>query len=53
MKERRFSKRRLAAMMLRSRIQVDRVLDPKDGIVTPETLQRAAAVGRRVQVKLI
>jgi hypothetical protein len=33
---------------------VDRVLDPKDGNVTIETLQRAAAViGRKVQVELV
>lgn len=54
MKERKLSKRRLAAMMHTSRTQVDRVLDPTDGNVTIETLQRAAAiVGRKVQVELI
>jgi len=54
MKERKLSKRRLAAMMHTSRTQVDRVLDPKDGNVTIETLQRAAAiVGRKVQVELV
>ena len=37
-----------------SRTQVDRVLDPQDGNVTIETLQRAAAVvGRRVQLELV
>ena len=54
MKERKLSKNRLAAMMHTSRTQVDRVLDPKDGNVTIETLQRAAAVvGRRVQLELV
>ena len=37
-----------------SRAQVDRVLDPDNGNVTLETLQRAAAVvGRRVEVQLV
>lgn len=54
MKERKLSKRRLAAMMHTSRTQVNRVLDPNDGNVTIETLQRAAAiVGRKVQVELV
>ena len=54
MKERKLSKRRLAAMMHTSRTQVDRVLDPEDGNVTIETLQRAAAiVGRKVHVELV
>ena len=54
MKERKLSKSRLATMMHTSRTQVDRVLDPNDGNVTIETLQRAAAVvGRRVQFALV
>ena len=54
MKERKLSKSRLATMMHTSRTQVDRVLDPADGNVTIETLQRAAAiVGRRVQLQLV
>jgi hypothetical protein len=54
MKDRKLSKRRLAAMMHTSRTQNDRVLDPNDGNVTIETLQRAAAiVGRKVQVELV
>ena len=37
-----------------SRTQIDRMLDPNDGNVTIETLQRAAAiVGRKVQVELV
>lgn len=54
MKERKLSKSRLAIMMQTSRTQVARVLDPTDGNVTIETLQRAAAVvGRRVQLQLV
>lgn len=54
MQDRKLSKRKLAELMHTSRTQVDRVLDPKDGNVTIETLQRAAAiVGRKVQVELV
>lgn len=54
MKDQKLSKRRLAVLMHTSRTQVDRVLDPNDGNVTIDTLQRAAAiVGRRVQLELI
>ena len=54
MKDQNLSKRKVAAMMHTSRSQVDRVLDPLDGNVTLETLQRAAAiVGRREQVELV
>lgn len=54
MRTRNLSKNRLAAMMKTSRTQVNRLLDPNDGNVTIETLQRAAAiVGRRVEVQLV
>lgn len=54
MKEQKLTKRRLAELMHTSRTQVDRVLNPEDGNVTIETLQRAAAVlGRRVRVELV
>ncbi len=54
MRERKLSKNRLATLMHTSRTQVNRVLDPNDGNVTIETLQRAAAiVGRRVQLELV
>ncbi|RJF86941.1 Fis family transcriptional regulator [Oleomonas cavernae] len=54
MRERKISKRKLAELMHTSRTQVDRVLDPKEGNVTIETLQRAAAIiGRRVQLELV
>jgi len=52
--ERKLSKKRLALLMHTSRTQFDRVLDPTDGNVTIETLQRAAAVvGLRVELALI
>lgn len=54
MRERRLSKSRLATLMRTSRTQVGRLLDPNDGNVTIETLQRAAQlVGRRVEVQLV
>ena len=54
MKERKLTKTALAALMGTSRTQVDRMLDPTDGNVTIETLQRAAAVvGRRIQLALV
>lgn len=54
MRERKLSKNQLAKQMHTSRTQVDRVLDPEEGNVTLETLQRAAAVvGRRVQIELV
>jgi DNA-binding Xre family transcriptional regulator len=54
MKDQKLSKRKLAALMHTSRTQVNRVLDPTDGNVTLETLQRAAAVlGRKVSVGLV
>lgn len=54
MKERKLSKNKLATQMHTSRSQIDRLLDPNEGNVTLETLQRAAAmVGRRVQVELV
>lgn len=54
MKERKLTKTRLAELMHTSRSQVNRMLDPHDGNVTIETLQRAAAlVGRRVEVALV
>ena len=54
MKDRKLTKTALAALMKTSRTQINRVLDPNDGNVTIETLQRAAAlVGRRVQLELV
>lgn len=54
MHERKLSKNRLAMMMHTSRTQVNRMLDPNNGNVTIETLQRAAeVVGRRVQLQLV
>jgi antitoxin HicB len=54
MRDRKITKTALAVLMKTSRTQINRVLDPSDGNVTIETLQRAAAiVGRRVQLELV
>jgi DNA-binding Xre family transcriptional regulator len=54
MTERKLSKNKLATLMRTSRTQVSRLLDPTDGNVTIETLQRAAQiVGRKVQLQLV
>lgn len=54
MKARNLSKRSLAALMKTSRPQIDRLLDPEDGNVTLETLQRAANImGCRVELSLV
>ncbi|HEX8442292.1 MAG TPA: helix-turn-helix transcriptional regulator [Allosphingosinicella sp.] len=54
MRDRNLSQNALAKLMRTSRTQVARVLDPNDGNVTIETLQRAAAVvGRRVELQLV
>ena len=48
------SKKKLAEMMDTSRTQINRILDPKAGNVTLETLQRAAKiVGRELRVELV
>lgn len=54
MKEQHISQRALATKMGTSRSQVSRLLDPKDGNVTLETLQRAAReVGRSLRLELV
>jgi antitoxin HicB len=54
MKKRKITKKQLAELMDTSRTQVDRILDPKAGNVTLETLQRAAKiVGRELRVELV
>ena len=54
MKKKKITKLKMAAAMKTSRAQLDRVLDPKSGNVTIETLQRAAkAVGRKLRVELV
>ncbi|MBS0233787.1 MAG: XRE family transcriptional regulator [Proteobacteria bacterium] len=53
MKKRKFSKVQMAERMGTSRAQLDRLLDPSEGNVTIETLQRAAsALGRKLHVEL-
>ena len=54
MKRMKLTKVKMAAAMKTSRAQLDRVLDPRSGNVTIETLQRAAkAVGRKLKVELV
>lgn len=54
MKAKKLTKQRLAIEMKTSRTQVDRLLDPDNGNVTLNTLQRAAEViGRKVRFELI
>ncbi len=53
MKAQKLSKARMAALMHTSRAQLDRLLDPAQGNVTLETLQRAAQVlGRQLKIEL-
>ncbi len=53
MDERKLNKTDMAALMDTSRRQLSRVLNPEDGNVTLETLQRAAkAVGRSLRLEL-
>jgi len=53
MRERNLTKTAMAERMKTTRAQLDRVLNPNDGNVTLETLQRAAkAVGRRLRLEL-
>ncbi|WNJ89123.1 helix-turn-helix domain-containing protein [Bosea sp. 685] len=54
MRAQNLSKTRMAELMHTSRTQVDKLLNPKDGNVTIETLRKAAAVlGKRVEFKLV
>ena len=54
MQERKLSKARMAELLHTSRTQVNRLLNPAEGNVTLETLQRAAdAVGRKLRLVLV
>lgn len=54
MQERKLSKTRMAELLHTSRTQVKRLLNPAEGNVTLETLQRAAdAVGRKLRLELV
>jgi len=47
------TKARMAELMQTSRAQLNRVLDPKSGNITLETLHRAAAhLGRKIKLEL-
>jgi DNA-binding Xre family transcriptional regulator len=54
MKAKKLSRSGLAQRMKTSRSQIGRLLDPKDGNVTLNTLQRAAKmVGRSLRLELV
>lgn len=54
MKQRGITKSAMAEQMHTSRAQLDRLLDPDNGGVTLETLQRAAKiVGRELRLELV
>lgn len=54
MKKKNITKQRMAKLMKTSRAQVDRLLDPKNGSATIESLQRAASiVGRELRMQLV
>jgi antitoxin HicB len=54
MKANNITKSGMAAKMQTSRAQLDRLLDPDNGSVTLETLQRAAKiVGREIRLELV
>ena len=53
MKAKKLSKVKMAELMKTSRAQLDRLLDPDNGNVSLETLQRAAtALGREIRLEL-
>jgi antitoxin HicB len=53
MKRKKISKNKMATLLKTSRTQVDRILDGKDDITLSSLQRAAAAVGRRVSIKLI
>ena len=52
MRERGLTKSAMAKAMRTSRPALDRLLDPTNPSVTLDTLQRAAAVGRKLRLEL-
>ncbi len=53
MKKNKISKNKMATLLLTSRTQVDRLLDPKNDITLLSLQRAAAAVGRRVTIHLV
>jgi antitoxin HicB len=54
MKDKKISKRKMAAGMHTSRSQLDRILDPEDLGVTLLSLQKAAEhLGKRIEIDLV
>jgi antitoxin HicB len=53
MKKKNISKNKMAALLKTSRTQVDRLLDGTDDITLSSLQRAAAAVGRRVSIRLV
>jgi antitoxin HicB len=53
MKKKKVSKNKMAILLKTSRTQVDRLLDGRDDITLSSLQRAAAAVGRRVSIKLV
>jgi predicted XRE-type DNA-binding protein len=53
MKKKKISKNKMATLLKTSRTQIDRLLDGKDDITLSSLQRAAAAVGRRVSIKLV
>ncbi len=53
MKKKKISKNKMATLLGTSRTQVDRLLDGRDDITLSSLQRAAAAVGRRVSIKLV
>jgi DNA-binding Xre family transcriptional regulator len=53
MKEQKLSKAEMARRMGTSRPQLDRLLDPENEGVTLDTLNKAAAVARKIRLELV
>lgn len=53
MKKKKISKNKMATLLGTSRTQVDRLLDGKDDITLSSLQRAAAAVGRRLSIKLV
>jgi antitoxin HicB len=53
MKHRKISKNKMASLLKTSRTQIDRLLNGRDDITLSSLQRAAAAVGRRVSIKLV
>jgi antitoxin HicB len=53
MKKKKISKNKMAALLKTSRMQADRLLDPKNDITLSIFKTAAVIVGRRVSIELV